>query len=171
MDINKIFESKLFKGIILGIAGLIILGFVFNMGVFVGAKRAEFSFKWADEYHRNFGGPQGGIFGEFMGMGDEFANANGSFGQIIKIDPVTKTLTIKDVANVEKNILVSDKATIIYQKKNIKISELKVGDSVVIIGEPNDNGQIRAELIRVMPTPPSPKNLPMNNPPRNFRNN
>ena len=84
MDTNKFFQSNLFKGILLGIAGLGVLVFVFSLGVFVGSKRAEFSFKWADEYHRNFGGPQGGIFGEFMGMDKELPNANGSFGQIIK---------------------------------------------------------------------------------------
>ena len=46
---EDIFQSKLFKGIVLGIAGFIILVFVFGLGVFVGAKRADFSFQWADE--------------------------------------------------------------------------------------------------------------------------
>ena len=168
MDINKIFESKLFKGIILGIAGLIVLGFVFNLGVYVGAKRADFSFKWAEEYHRNFGGPEGGIFGNFVGMDREFPNANGSFGQIIKIDSATNTLTIGDVGNVEKNILVGSKTTIIYQKQNIKLSDLKLDESVVVIGEPNNYGQIQAELIRVMPSTPNnsgpqPQPTPSNN--------
>jgi len=144
---EDIFQSKLFKGIILGIAGLIILVFVFGLGIFIGSKRAEFSFKWAEAYHRNFGGPQGG----FLGMMGEPANANGSFGQIIKIDPAGSVLTIKDASNVEKNILITDETTIIYQRKNIKLSDLKIGDSVVVIGDPNNNGQIAAELIRVMP--------------------
>jgi hypothetical protein len=155
---KDIFESKLFRGIILGIAGLIILVFVFGLGVFVGMKRADFSFRWADEYHRNFGGPKGGFFGDFMGMNNEFANANGSFGQIINIDTSTNTLTIKDVSNVEKNILVNDKTAIIYQRKNIKLPDLKINDSVVVIGEPNNSGQIQAELIRVMPSPPTENN-------------
>ncbi|MGA2418333.1 MAG: hypothetical protein ABSF55_03790 [Candidatus Staskawiczbacteria bacterium] len=152
---KDILQSKLFRGIILGIAGLIILAFVFGLGVFIGMKRADFSFQWAEEYHQNFGGPQGGIFGNFMGTDREFANANGSFGQIIKIDPATETLTIKDASNnVEKNILVSDKTTIVYQRKNIKLSDLKLNDSVVVIGDPNSSGQIQAELIRVMPQKP-----------------
>ena len=83
MNTNNIFESKLFKAIIISVAGLIILVFVFGLGILVGTKRADFSFRWAEEYHRNFGGPQGGFFGDMMGQ--DFTNANGVFGQIIKI--------------------------------------------------------------------------------------
>jgi len=154
MEKINLLESKIFRIVILSIAGLIVLAFVFSMGVYVGTKRAEFSFKWADEYHRNFGGPQGGVFGEFAGMNNGLPNANGSFGQIIKIDTTTGTLTIKDVNNVEKNILVTDKTTIIYQRKNIKISELKLDEDVIAIGDPNDSGQIQAKLIRVFPVKP-----------------
>jgi len=149
---KDIFESKLFKIIILSIAGLIILGFVFSLGFFVGTKKAEFSFRWADQYHRNFGGPQGGIFGDFMGQEREFANANGVFGQIIKID--NESLTVKEKNNIEKSILVSDKTSIVRQMDNIKLSDLKTDDIVVVIGEPNNDGQIKAKLIRVLPPPP-----------------
>lgn len=154
MQTENIFDSKLFKGIILGIAGLIILTFVFGLGIAVGTKRAEFSFKWAQAYHTNFGGPQGGFLGNMMGQ--DFTESNGVFGQIIKIDPSTgsgqaATLTIKGTDNVEKSILIGDVTTIVFQKKNIKLSDLKISDSVVVIGDPTDNGQIQAELIRVMP--------------------
>src|SRR5271167_1281810 len=48
----------------------IILGFtmlmvVFAVGIWVGQKRADFSFSWAENYNRNFGGPERGIFGNF----------------------------------------------------------------------------------------------------------
>lgn len=135
----------------MGIAGLIILAFVFGLGVFVGMKRANFSFQWADEYHRNFGGPQGGFLGDFFGTDRESANANGSFGQIISIDQTAQTFTIKDAGNVEKNILVNSQTIIVFQKKNMKLSDLKISDNVVVVGEPNSSGQIVAELIRVMP--------------------
>lgn len=158
---NNIFDSKIFKGIILGIACLIILAFVFGLGVFVGAKRADFSFKWAEEYHRNFGGPTGGFLGNIMDGG--FTDANGIFGQIIKING--QILTIKGQDNVEENIFISDETTIVYQRKNMKLSDLKVGDSVVVIGEPNTNGQIQAELIRVMPAPTKNPPVPVNLPP------
>jgi hypothetical protein len=170
MSSSNIFESKLFRIIILSTVGLIILVFVFGLGVFVGTKKADFSFRWADEYHRNFGGPQGGLFGNFMGTDKEFANANGVFGQIIKIDSSNGAgqvgnLTVKDKDNVEKIVFVNNDTSIIYQRKNIKFSDLKMGDNIVVIGEPNNNGQIQAELIRTMPAPPNPKGkiLPLNN--------
>ena len=167
---KDIFESKLFRAIILSIAGLIILVFVFGLGVFVGTKRAEFSFRWADQYHRNFGGPQGGFFGD----SGESANANGSYGQIIKIDNNILTVKDNDGDNTEKSILIGGKTIIIYQRKNIKLSDLKTGDNVVVIGAPNSNGQIQAQLIRVMRSLPNnlplntitpPINPPVNNPP------
>ncbi|OGZ79112.1 MAG: hypothetical protein A2358_03970 [Candidatus Staskawiczbacteria bacterium RIFOXYB1_FULL_37_44] len=150
MNTNNILESKLFKAIILSIAVLIILVFVFGLGVFVGTKKADFSFRWADQYHRNFGGPQRGFFGDIMG--NQFTNSNGVFGQILKIDG--QILIIKGRGNAEKSILVSDKTSIIRQRDNIKLFDLKTDDIVVVIGEPNDNGQIEAKLIRVLPPPP-----------------
>ncbi len=150
MDTDKLFESKLFKIIVFSIAGLIVLVFVFGMGVYVGAKKAEFSFKWANEYHRNFGGPQGGFLGGMMSQ--EFTEANGVFGQIIKID--NQSVTIKGRDNVEKVVLINSKTSIVYQRKNVDLSGLKIGDSAVVIGEPNNSGQIDAELIRVIPAPP-----------------
>ena len=157
---NNILESKSFRAVVLSLAGLIILVFVFGLGVFVGTEKADFSFKWADEYHRNFGGPQNGLFGDMMGQ--NFTDSNGVFGQIIKIDPSTGSgqaaiLTIKGKDNVEKSILVSDDTTIVYQRKNIKISELKVDENAVVIGDPDSNGQIQAKLIRILPPPPPPQ--------------
>jgi len=157
MTIDELFQSKLFRGIILAIMGIIIFVFIFGLGVFVGTKRADFSFRWAEEYHKNFGGPQNGFFGNMMG--NEFTDANGVFGQVIKIEG--QILTIKGRDNVEKNILVTDETTIVYQKKNIKLSEVKIDESVIVIGDPDNNGQIQAELIRVLPMPP--KNLPIGN--------
>ena len=55
----------------------------------------------------------------------------------------------------------NDKTIIVYQRKNIKLSDLKIGESVVVIGDPNNKGQIQAELIRVVPTPPSSKGAPL----------
>ena len=68
MNTNNILNSKPFKIVVLIIVGLIIFAFVFGLGLFVGTKKAEFSFRWADEYHRNFGGPQGGFLGNMMGF-------------------------------------------------------------------------------------------------------
>ena len=153
-------QSNLFKGIIIGLGCLIILIFVSSLGISVGMRRADFSFEWADQYHQNFGGPQGGLFGDFAGMNNsEFSNANGSYGKIIAINNNILTVKDNDGDNTEKTILVQSSTTIIYQRKNIKLSDLKIDDNIVVIGAPNTAGQIQAELIRVVPTrqtPPAP---------------
>jgi len=151
MDINNFFQSKTFKIITWCVAGFIVLFFVFNLGVFVGTQKASFSFRWAEQYHNNFAGPANGFFQE-VANGD-FMESNGVFGKIIQVNE--NTLIVKGRNDTEKIISVSDKTTIKYQNKNISISDLKIDQEVVIIGEPNDAGQIEAMLIRVMPQLPT----------------
>jgi hypothetical protein len=135
MDINKIIK----------LAGVIIILFiVFGAGVFVGTKKADFSFRWAENYQRNFGGPR--------------FNGHGVFGQIIKIDTSTSTptssLVINGRDNVEKIVLIKENTIINGFRNNIKPDDLKVDDYIVVIGDPNDAGQIEAKLIRLMPASP-----------------
>jgi len=153
MDINKIFSSKIFQGIIIGIVILIILLLVFKAGTMVGIRKADFSCRWSDNYHRNFGGPKGGFWGGFDDR--NFMEANGTFGQIIKIEG--NVITIKDRQSTEKVILLDDKTAIRSMRNTLKLSDLKVDDNIVVIGEPNQAGQIAAKLIRLVPPPPAEK--------------
>ncbi len=158
MNIDKFFQSKIFKGFILGVAIFFLILFIFKVGMVVGAKKADFSCRWSDNYHRNFGGPKAGFL---KGFGDkDFIEANGTVGQVIKIAPstssgqVSSTLVIKGRGEIEKIVLINSNTTIKSLEKTIQASDLKVDDTVVIIGEPNNAGQIEAKLIRVMPKPP-----------------
>lgn len=147
MDINKIFQSKWFGGTIIGITILIAVLLIFKAGMIVGAKKADFSCRWSDNYHQNFGGPQKGFL---QGFGDrDFMDSHGVSGQILKID--SPSIIIKGIDNVEK-IITTNEGTIINRLKDvIKISDLKIDDNVVVIGSPNQTGQIEAKLIRVIP--------------------
>lgn len=153
MDFNKYFSAswrtKTFKIVLLAIAVLVVLLFVFKVGVFVGYQKAQYSYRWGENYQRNFAGPRGGFFEDFRrGFGDkDFINAHGTFGSIIKIDG--STLVIKGKDDVEKTVLVSDKTEINNRRETVRPSDLKVDDQVVIIGSPNEQGQIEAKLIRV----------------------
>lgn len=154
MDFNKFFQSKTFKIILCAVGGLIVFLAVFKAGMFVGFKKAKFSYKWEENYHRNFAGPRGGFFKNFSG--GDFIDAHGIFGQIIEIDPLTEseqeaTLIIKGRDDVEKIVLVTADTSIKSFRKTVNLSELKVDDYIVAIGEPNDDGQIEAKLIRISP--------------------
>lgn len=154
MDFNKFFQSKSFKIIIWVIIGLAVFCFIFNIGMFIGFRKASFSYKWGENYHRNFAGPRQGFlrdFGRDFG-GQDFIESHGVIGQIIKIED--SELVIKGPNDVEKVVLVKDKTVINRFRETIKVSDLKVDDQIVVIGEPNEAGQIEAKLIRLLPPPP-----------------
>lgn len=147
MDINKFFQSKAFKTILCGVAAFAILLFVFKVGVLVGYKKAGFSFRWGENYHRNFGGPREGFFRNFFD--DDFTEAHGVSGQIIKIDG--SVLIVMSGGNTEKSVLLNDKSVIKRFRDVIQSADLRVEDYIVAIGDPNDAGQIEAKFVRVSP--------------------
>lgn len=150
MGINKFFQSKAFGGLIFGIAAFAILLLVFKVGTIVGVRKADFSCRWSDNYQRNFGGPRGRMP---AGFGDrDFIGASGTDGQIIKVD--ASTIIIKSRENIEKIVLIDDKTVIQRLRETIKPADLKVDENVVVIGEPNNSGQIEAKFIRVLPDMP-----------------
>lgn len=159
--VNKFLQSKIFKIIIIAVGAIIVFLFVFKLGVFVGERKASFSYRWGENYHRNFGGPREGFFGDFSGK--DFIDAYGVVGQIIKIDVFpasagsssaeTGALVIKGRDSVEKIVAVKKDTVIKRNQENVKIGDLKNGDFIVVIGNPNDKGQIEAKFIRLMPPP------------------
>lgn len=150
MEIDKILQSRKFVIVMVTLFGLALMVGVFIGGVAVGLHKARFSYAWGDNYERNFVGPRSGPMGMMRGFfGRDLFDAHGSAGDIIKI--ADNTLTIKENGNTEKSVLVGDGTTIQQFRQTIKLSDLKTGDRVVVIGEPNDQGQIEAKFIRVMP--------------------
>jgi len=101
MNLNDFFQSKTFKGILIGIGAVIIFLFIFRLGMTVGFKKADFSYKWGENYHQNFAGPKRGFFRELGGMGDrDFIGAHGIFGKVLKIEGSEMVISGQD--NAEK---------------------------------------------------------------------
>lgn len=148
--IKNFFQNRdVLKWIIIGLAGFVVLILVFGAGVKVGTIKAKYSYRWAENYHRNFGGPRGGFFGDLKSFPQgEFINAHGVFGSIIKIEGNTIITKAKD-DDVEKTVLVSDSTIIQKGRERVKLPDLKVDEDIVVIGSPNEEGQIEAKLIRV----------------------
>jgi len=155
---GKKINRDVLKWVIIGLAGFVVIVLIFSVGIFVGEMKARFSYRWAESYHKNFGGPPGGFLGGWKNLppfpGD-FIEGHGTFGEIIKInDPSTisgqaSDFVIKGGGDVEKVIIIT-KDTIIQERTDtIKKEGLKVGNRVVVIGSPNEEGQIEAKLIRV----------------------
>lgn len=166
MNLDFIKSPKTQK-VILIIGGMAMLLAVFSLGVEVGFHKAGFSRGYSDNYYRNFQGEgkKRGFPGEFGGrgmMGD--LNDRGmmtgfsSAGEVLDIN--VSGLTVMDRDGIEKIVLVSDKTLIKQFRDTIKLTDLKTGDAVVVMGQPNAQGQIEAKLIRVMPVPGSIVNTP-----------
>lgn len=150
IDYNKFFQSKTFKAVLWGIGGLVLFLLIFGAGMSVGFKKASFSYQWGENYHQNFGGPRGGFLAPWSGR--DFIDAHGVTGQIIKIDG--NTLVIKGRGDAEKIVALDEKTVIERFRETLKPADLKVDDLIVVIGAPNNAGQIEAKLVRVMPPPP-----------------
>jgi hypothetical protein len=149
--VDKKTQSKdVLKWVIIAIGSFVIVVFIFGFGMFVGGIKARFSYRWAESYHENFAGPKGGFFGNWQRMpplpGD-FVQSHGTFGEIIKIN--NSDFVIKGQAEMEKIVLIKDDTVIEKGRTKITKNDLKVGDQVVVIGSPNNQGQIEAKLIRL----------------------
>jgi len=153
MEDKNLKSAAILKWVIVGLLSFAMLIFVFAFGVWVGSERAQFSFRWAENYHRNFGGPSEGFLGDFPGRG--FMDGHGIFGSVLKIED--NVLIIKGQGNMEKSVITTSKTAVIRQDQDIEAGDIRVGDYVVIIGNPNGSGQIEASFIRIMPPPPVSK--------------
>lgn len=156
IDFKKISQSRYFRGALLGIGVFIIGLLIFQAGVFVGYHKAGFSYKWGEDYYRTFNGPRdpfGGVppISARMPLGG-FPNAHGVTGKIIKID--LPTIVVEGEDKIEKIVLIKDDTVINQFRETIKPADLKVDSYVTVIGSPNQDSQVEAKLIRVMPVPP-----------------
>lgn len=156
---NHFQNPDVLKWIIVGLVCFVLVILAFGAGVKVGVSKAKFSYKWAESYHKNFGGPRGGFIDDWRKFpARDFINAHGSFGEIIEVKE--KEFIVRGRENVEKVILTTEETIITKGREAVK-EGLKVGDQVVIIGSPNEEGKIVAKLIRVFPNDKPTPAFPM----------
>ncbi|MES2023687.1 MAG: hypothetical protein V4439_03310 [Patescibacteria group bacterium] len=155
--IKKVFESKVLVKVLQVVGIVIVALLIFSAGVVTGFHKASYRHAWGEHYYDNFGkmgrrdgmrGMMGGAMGEMM---ENYPNAHGAIGKIIKIQ--LPTLIIADKDNTEKVVLIKDDTKIINGRDEIKKEDLKVDDFVIVIGTPNAEGQVESKFIRIMPVP------------------
>ncbi|MBM2817660.1 MAG: hypothetical protein HW401_250 [Parcubacteria group bacterium] len=156
MNNKNIFESKNLRRILWGVGIAIAILLIFQAGMFVGYRKASFSYRWGNNYYRAFGEHRGGermMGGRMMDSfrGKDFTNSSGAIGRILSIN--LPTLAIENGDGIEKIILIADDTSIKRFRETINVADLKIGDFVVVIGAPNDSSQVEAKIVRVMPNP------------------
>lgn len=160
MSAQEVLKSKGFKTAAIVVGVFIIALVSFGAGVGVGLHKAKFSYKFGENYERNFiDGPfqvPGGMMEnrgprammpDFEGRG--FRNAHGIAGDIISV--ADNKIIIKDRDGQENTISVDDRTLIKRGPDTISINDLKNEDEIVVMGRPGDDGMISADLIRVFP--------------------
>jgi len=143
-------QSKTFTGVLFGIGLAAVAVMIFQAGIWIGYKKASFSFRQGDNYYRTIGG-MGGQFAPGLPHGD-FTGAHGSAGRIVEIS--LPTFIIEDMDGSEKVVLVKDDTAIRRFHEDIGPEELQPDDFAVVIGSPDEQSRIGARLIRLLPPPP-----------------
>lgn len=151
MDFRDIHKSKTVRGILIGLGLAILVLVIFQAGMVAGHQKAKFGARFGDNFERNFGGPRGGDFGgRFPAPG--MPSGHGAVGEIVSI--ALPHVIVAGPDNLEKTVLIGTSTMVREFRDEISVEELQVGDFIVVLGNPNEEGQIDAKLIRLMPTPP-----------------
>lgn len=152
---SNFLESRKVRAVLWILGGLIVLFVVFGLGIAVGYERAGFAAGFDRNYYRIFFGglPTGpvGLMAPPMP-----AAMHGVVGAVIDIG--TSTISVKDQGDNEQSVAVSSGTVIRNGNDTITIGDIVLGDTIAVIGEPNDQGQVDARFIRVISNPSSTTN-------------
>jgi hypothetical protein len=133
-------RSDQFRTIAIVVLLALALFIAFEAGSAFGFHRAAFGYHLDQNYGRTFGAP-----GRMMPGG------HGATGTIVSI--ASSTLTVSTANGPEEQVTFDDDTAVRNQNAAASSSALSTGQSVVIFGEPAEDGSIRARLIRIIPAP------------------
>jgi hypothetical protein len=155
MNFKEVLQSKSFQKIIYVIGAFVFILVVFRAGVYIGYRKAGFSYGAGNNYYKIFVNPRGelppsgGSPGFFR---DDFESAHGAIGRIIQVS--LPKLIVEDRDGIEKAIFVGSDTAIRQSRETIASSSLKVNDFIAVVGSPASDGYIQAKLVRILPPPP-----------------
>jgi hypothetical protein len=142
-------DSKRKKKFLRGFIIALCFFFVFNLGIGVGREMERFACNWTASYHKNFGGPEMGFIENWKGQSPAIINGRGVAGKIIQIN--VDTLVIQSQNNIEIIVIMVPETKVTKLQNQVDKGELKMNDFIVVVGDPNVDGQIVAKLIRILP--------------------
>jgi hypothetical protein len=131
------------------IATLILLLAVFQLGMMVGFRKAAFTLHWNEHYQQNLVGPAPRMFEP--PNSDAYINAHGVSGKVLRNEGMQLILQDRDA--LEKSVRMNDRTLIRRLRDGVSSSRIMIDDHVIILGEPNSNGEINAKFIRILPSP------------------
>ncbi len=151
MNYRDIFQSRSWSSIIFVLGVLLVVLLVFQAGIFIGYRSASFSYGRLSGYQDGMGNPRS-ILAPFVHDADD-PNPHGTVGQIVSIQ--LPFLMIKGAQNAEEIVAVSGTTTVRSMRDTASTSMLRIGDQVIVIGAPDEGGQMHAAFIRILTPHPA----------------
>lgn len=138
-------QRRIAISIIAVVAGLLIL----RLGMFIGHVQAALSLRAGDNYFRAIDGRD--ARNTLFFVSNDMPSAHGAVGRVLSVSLPTFVVASPD--NVEKTVVVSTGTVVRRFRDAIPATDIKPNDFTVVLGNPDGSGRIRAELVRIMPTP------------------
>lgn len=151
-ELKNFIGSQTFRGILIGLLVAVIALIIFQSGVAVGERRSSFAHRFGDNFEKNFRGPDSRFMIRGMAGQGPMPGGHGAAGEIISIE--LPKIIVAGPDNLEKTIVVSESTLIREFQNELTAKDLKVGNRIVILGMPTDEGEIDARLIRLVPALP-----------------
>ncbi|MFZ2253328.1 MAG: hypothetical protein WAW13_04135 [Minisyncoccia bacterium] len=153
MNIKEYIQSQSFKGVLVGICITVTVLVIFQAGIAVGERKASFAHRFSDNFERNFMGPQEeGFMERGFFEGANMPGGHGAAGKIVSIS--LPLVVVAGPDNLEKTVVITEGTEIREFRDSISSDQLHIGDFIVVLGIPNNEGQVDAKLIRLAPPPP-----------------
>ena len=137
-------HNRILERLAIGLGAALLVVIIFSFGVFIGEQKAKFSYRWGQNYHREFGGPP--PMRQF-GRPEGFFGGHGAAGIVIKKE--SSKLMLRSPDNAEKVILIDKETYFVQDRAKAGLKDIKVNSRVVVVGSPDNKGRIKARLIRI----------------------
>lgn len=150
---NEFLKPPKTKSLLWTLCGVLVILIVFGLGIAVGYHRAIFASGYGENYYRNF--YQGPFTGPMASIpGPPPMNMHGVAGEVLDVS--SGTLSVRDLGGNEQSVLILPGTAIREMNNNIPENEIQPDDQIIVIGEPNDAGQVEARFIRVFESTTTP---------------
>jgi len=151
MNTNEFFKSSKFKALLCTIALFLGAVIIFEAGVAVGYHRAAFAYQWNENYFRDSHDPRS-FFAVFSRDADD-PNPHGAIGQVVSVN--LPEFMVKGPDSPEQIVVTGPGTAFRLFHGDGTSTDLKAGQQVIVIGSPNDQGDIQASFVRIMPPLPT----------------
>lgn len=144
------FLSYIKKYASLNLVGAALIAFIiFWAGMAIGYKKAMFAYTWHSNYDKQFAGSQSPFDILDNRDADSMPNAHGAFGMIVSNR--LPYIVVKGSFEAEKTIVVTNSTIVRDIHDQTASTSLGTGQSVVVMGWPDEQGRIIASFIRILP--------------------